>query len=209
MPYANIVWVKVHLNLLDGDDRFLYQITERQQLLYLKMLILAGKTNNATPKNPVFIANAIHYPHGDQELTLDISRLMEVFPKFTQTKHHYIFTNFDKIHNRISEGTPKELPRDTQRGVLDKSREEKIRVDKRETFKPPTLEELKAYQKERKADIDTNRFFNFYESKGWLVGKNKMKDWRAAFRNWEKDKEPKRSNIEHQRTKEYLASLED
>ena len=33
-------------------------------------------------------------------------------------------------------------------------------------------------------EIDVNKFINFYESKGWMVGKNKMKDWKAAVRNW-------------------------
>lgn len=52
-------------------------------------------------------------------------------------------------------------------------------------FVKPTLEEIKAYCTERKNSVDAENFFNFYESKGWLVGKNKMKDWRASVRTWE------------------------
>ena len=52
-------------------------------------------------------------------------------------------------------------------------------------FKPPTLQEVKAYCIERNNDIDPERFIDFYESKGWMVGKNKMKDWKAAVRSWE------------------------
>jgi hypothetical protein len=37
-------------------------------------------------------------------------------------------------------------------------------------------------------DVDGNKFINFYESKGWMVGKNKMKDWKAAIRTWVKPK---------------------
>ena len=35
--------------------------------------------------------------------------------------------------------------------------------------------------------MDADRFVDFYESKGWMVGKNKMKDWRAAVRTWERE----------------------
>jgi predicted phage replisome organizer len=54
------------------------------------------------------------------------------------------------------------------------------------TFKPPTLEEVKAYCKERNNKIDAERWYDFYSSKGWMIGKNKMKDWKAAVRTWEK-----------------------
>lgn len=55
-------------------------------------------------------------------------------------------------------------------------------------FTPPTLEELTSYCKERNNSVDPQRFINFYESKGWMVGKNKMKDWKASVRTWELDK---------------------
>ncbi|BCK01630.1 phage replisome organizer N-terminal domain-containing protein [Anaerocolumna chitinilytica] len=54
-------------------------------------------------------------------------------------------------------------------------------------FTPPTPEEIKSYCIERNNRVDPERFFDFYSSKGWMVGKNKMKDWKAAVRNWEKD----------------------
>ena len=57
-------------------------------------------------------------------------------------------------------------------------------------FVPPTYEEVKAYCDERKNQVDANKFIDFYESKGWMIGKNKMKNWQAAVRTWEqKDKE--------------------
>jgi predicted transcriptional regulator len=52
-------------------------------------------------------------------------------------------------------------------------------------FKPPTVEEVSAYCAERKNDVDPMRFVYFYQSKGWLVGKTKMQDWKAAVRTWE------------------------
>lgn len=54
-------------------------------------------------------------------------------------------------------------------------------------FKPPTLEEVKAYCSERNNGVDAQRFIDFYTSKGWMIGKNPMKDWKAAVRTWEKN----------------------
>lgn len=55
-------------------------------------------------------------------------------------------------------------------------------------FVKPTVDEVKAYCDERSNSIDAEAFVNFYESKGWMVGKNPMKDWRAAVRTWERSR---------------------
>ena len=53
-------------------------------------------------------------------------------------------------------------------------------------FAPPSLDEVKAYCKERGNDVDPERFIDFYASKGWKVGNQTMKDWKACVRTWEK-----------------------
>lgn len=58
-------------------------------------------------------------------------------------------------------------------------------IDIKEKFKKPTLEEVESYCKERKNNVDPERFIDFYESKGWKVGKTPMKDWKACIRTWE------------------------
>lgn len=57
-------------------------------------------------------------------------------------------------------------------------------------FAPPSLEEVKKYCEENKNTINPRGFIDFYESKGWFVGKNKMKSWRAAVRTWESRSSP-------------------
>lgn len=52
-------------------------------------------------------------------------------------------------------------------------------------FVPPTLEEVRSYCRERNNAVDPERFVDFYEAKGWMVGRNKMRDWKAAVRTWE------------------------
>jgi hypothetical protein len=58
---------------------------------------------------------------------------------------------------------------------------------KRTRFVPPTLEEVQAYCKERNNTVDAEHFINYYTSNGWRVGRNKMKDYKAAIRTWEKN----------------------
>lgn len=57
-------------------------------------------------------------------------------------------------------------------------------VKKSSRFSPPTVDDIKSYCEQSGHSVDAQRFFDFYESKGWMVGRNKMKDWRAAVRNW-------------------------
>lgn len=53
-------------------------------------------------------------------------------------------------------------------------------------FQKPSLDEIRAYCISRGNNVDPEQFLNFYESKGWMVGKTPMRDWRAAIRTWEK-----------------------
>jgi hypothetical protein len=69
---------------------------------------------------------------------------------------------------------------------MDKSKNrEKSEPKKR--FQKPSLEELKAYIQEHEYSVDAERFFDYYESNGWKVGKNPMKDWKACVRTWQKN----------------------
>jgi hypothetical protein len=54
-------------------------------------------------------------------------------------------------------------------------------------FKPPSVDEVRAYCRERKNQVDAEKFVDYYTSNGWKVGKNNMKDWKAAVRTWERN----------------------
>lgn len=88
---------------------------------------------------------------------------------------------------------------DGQQNKINKIKEKKEKEnniyngDKSNRFVPPTLEEVQEYCFERGNNVDAETFVDFYSSKGWMVGKNKMKDWKAAVRTWER-KEQKPPN---------------
>ena len=71
---------------------------------------------------------------------------------------------------------------------IEKEKKDKKEVTKR--FAPPSVEEVKEYCDERQNEIDAQAFVDFYESKNWMVGKNKMKDWKACVRTWERRQKP-------------------
>ena len=61
-----------------------------------------------------------------------------------------------------------------------------VSAAKKKRFIKPTLEEIKQYCIERGNKVDAQHFFDYYESNGWRVGKNSMKNWQAAVRTWER-----------------------
>lgn len=68
---------------------------------------------------------------------------------------------------------------------------EKDKKEKAVRFSPPTLDEVITYCQIRGNNVDPEKWYDFYKSKGWMVGSNKMKDWKAAVRTWEKRENPK------------------
>ena len=68
---------------------------------------------------------------------------------------------------------------------IGKDRLGKVSIEDSRRFTPPSVEKVKTYCEERRNGIDPQSFIDFYESKGWMVGSNHMKDWKAAVRTWE------------------------
>ena len=64
-------------------------------------------------------------------------------------------------------------------------------------FKPPTVEEVFNYCNERCNKVDAQNFVDFYSAKDWMMGKNKIKDWKACVRTWEKKSESNNGNGRH------------
>lgn len=94
-------------------------------------------------------------------------------------------TAFKRRDNAVETETETDIKKTTPNGVVEKR------------FSPPTVEQIGEYCAERRNGVDPERFYDYYQSKGWMVGKVKMKDWRAAVRTWERNNlgpdDPKRS----------------
>ncbi len=66
------------------------------------------------------------------------------------------------------------------------SKEGGVGEDDKKIFSKPSVADISAYCQERANKVDPDSFFNFYESKNWMVGKNKMANWKAAVHTWER-----------------------
>lgn len=92
------------------------------------------------------------------------------------------------LHNRYTE-KEKEIEIDIEKETEDSKGETNVSPPPTKTkrFIKPSLDEVKAYCQERQNNVDAERFVNYYEANGWKVGKNSMKDWKAAVRTWERN----------------------
>jgi hypothetical protein len=97
---------------------------------------------------------------------------------------------------RKGEGKPYCLPEGynkNKKNIIINNNRKKVN----KTTIPPSIEEIKQYCQERKNNVDPQGFYDFYQSKGWFVGKNKMKDWQAAIRTWERNDNSNSSNTKN------------
>ena len=132
--------------------------------------------------------------------TLKTSLVLETKRKGIPAKQYFKINELQviKLLNNLSA---------TNLTSINKNKEIKI-INK--LFTIPKISEVESYCLERKNNIEAESFINFYDSKGWMVGKNKMKDWRACIRTWEmreKKKPMKTSKIDSQ-INEYLKGKE-
>ena len=97
----------------------------------------------------------------------------------------------------VSNNSPTEIEKDIE---IDKDTEKEV-CKPQKRFTKPTLDEVKAYCQERNNNVDPEKWYNHYSANGWKVGKNPMKDWKAAVRTWERSDNG--GKPKYQRTADY------
>lgn len=99
--------------------------------------------------------------------------------------------NVAKRYERIQSNTTAYESYQEKEKEKDKEEVKKENTKKERRFVAPTVDEVRAYCTERGNAVDPEAFVDFYTSKGWKVGKDPMKDWKAAVRTWEKNRDRK------------------
>lgn len=85
------------------------------------------------------------------------------------------------------EGQPMDMDEDSLQGNFRATSGQQNKKNKKEKiFTPPSVDDVQAYCAERNNGIDAEAFVDYYISTGWFIGKNKMKNWKAAVRTWER-----------------------
>ena len=182
------------------------------RLLFIGMISNAddegrGRANTNYLKSIIFPYDDIRVAEVDKALS-EISHNTSVVVYEVAHSRYYAFTNWkkwqrvDKPQDSIippfeehSENDSRVIPESVENDSSLKEKKRKEENRKEENIKdahtpsrkkiPPTLEDVQAYCVERNNGVDAQRFIDFYESKGWIVGKTKMKDWQASVRTWE------------------------
>jgi anti-sigma28 factor (negative regulator of flagellin synthesis) len=105
----------------------------------------------------------------------------------TKPKQNQNETKLEPNSNQSgTKAEPKRTKPEPNDNVNDNDNVIKESEEKKPRFYPPTLEELKKYIDDNKYNVDPERFIDYYTANGWTVGKNRMKDWKAAVRNWDR-----------------------
>lgn len=99
-------------------------------------------------------------------------------------------TNVQTNLRQISEKSPPEIEIELEKDIeIEKEihSSAKSTTTKRKRFEKPTLSQITQYCLERNNNVNAEQFYDYYESNGWKVGKNAMKDWKACVRTWERN----------------------
>ena len=164
---------------------------EEAGLLFKTILRYVNDLNPVIPKEIklAFIPIRQDLKRDLKKYEAQVERINRINEERKRKKEEQERNEVDTISHEV-EGVNVNVNDNVNVNVLDKSNiKEKVIKEKSPTsrFIPPTLDEVKNYCDERRNLVNPEHFINFYQSKGWMVGKNKMKDWKAAVRNWEKD----------------------
>lgn len=128
-----------------------------------------------------FWSNSVNARLGKRK-TISESRKLAAIKRWKSTQSQQ--TQCNSNANAMQDISKEKKSKEKESKEYNNIEREKAKTAKR--FCPPTLEEVQSYIQEKGYSIDAEAFIAFYESKGWMVGKNKMKDWRMAVVTWSK-----------------------
>lgn len=127
MPYVNIVWIKLEKRLLN-DYRF-FTMSEKSQLIYIKLLLLCAETTNNVPRKYPVLKALLKTDCSESELNKCLKEIKDNFPKVLILKDFIRIKEFENRCNQVRNRASPRLSQGYPRATLDKIREDKIRKD--------------------------------------------------------------------------------
>ena len=201
-------------------------------VVWIKLVTLAGKTNDGgyiyisegLPYTEEMLSVIMNKPISTIRLALDVFSRLGMTDNDTKGiflinfEKHQSLDKLEKI--KIQNRERKRLQRERQKmlPICDNTvtshadvtechaidiEEDKDKEKDIKKFIKPTLEEVQAYCNQRNKGVDAQKWFDYYTSNGWKVGKNPMKDWKAAIRTWERSGEGARDIGKYKRSFDY------
>ena len=179
--------------ILTSEVRYNENLTPNAKLLYAEITALINMNGECFASNKYF---ADLYGKSKTTISKWVSELVK--EGYVEVKLTYK-EGSKEINNRYIRILKGGIVKNLNTPILKNLKDNNTIVNNNTTYsnKKPSVEEIKQYCLQRNNRIDAEQFFDFYESKNWYVGKNKMKNWQAAIRTWEKRK-TKTSKIDAQ-----------
>lgn len=164
----NPPWIKLHNQLLENYDYTCLPDAAKSHLLGIWML--ASRTDNRIPNNAQWISNKLSATETVNLKLLFDSNFIKI--------HHASNPLADCSDDRTVTVPSEEESRDRGEAETEKSKSR---------FTPPSLQQVSEYCLTRSNQVDPQAFIDHYKTNGWMRGKNKIKDWKACVRTWEKN----------------------
>jgi len=183
-------WIKIHRKFLEWEWFNKSEAVHLFMYMLLKANHKDGKWQGMEVKRGQFISSLGNISNATgisiqtiRTILKKLEKTNEIEVKSTSQFTIVTISKYD-CYQEQNDDTNKPLTNNqqaTNKQLTTNKNEKKERM----LFIVPSLQEVSAYCQERNNNVDSQKFFDFYESKGWMVGKNKMKDWKAAVRTWE------------------------
>ena len=174
--------------VIPANVRYNKTLTPNAKLLYAEITALCNMNGKCTASTKYFCT------------IYEVSRIsVQKWLKILEDKNYIKRVNIYKqgskeletrIITLVNDSSKEKLTNNTNINITNTN----ITYSNKKNFKKPNKIEVKIYCIERQNRVDFESFYDFYESKGWMVGKNKMKDWKAAVRTWERRENKKQSS---------------
>ena len=167
--------------VIPAEVRYSKKLTPNSKLLYAEITALCNMNGKCTASTEYFCR------------LYEVSRVsIQKWLKILEDNNYIKRINIYKLHSKQIEARvitlvnspPKE--KFTDNTNINITNTNLTDSNKKALFKKPTLDEVKNYCILRNNNIDAEAFMDFYESKNFMIGKNKMKDWKACIRTWER-----------------------
>jgi DNA-binding transcriptional MerR regulator len=186
-------WIKIHRKFLDWEWFNKSEAVHLFMYLVLKANHKEGQWQGIDIKKGQFVTS-FGKISSDTGISLQTIRtLSKKFEKTNeiniQTTNKFTTVTLCKYECYQQENEPTNTKLTNEQQTTNKQLTTNKNDKNEKKFIIPTFNDVLEYCMQNNLDVDGVKFINFYESKGWMVGKNKMKDWKAAIRTWVKPKQ--------------------
>ena len=157
-------WIKLYKSLLDDYD--FCRLQDASKLHLVLIWLYAARNKGEVPNDPKFLQNRLSLSKPPDIKTLITNGFL------VRASNMLAACNQDATPETYTQETYKQETEGEKKG------------NGAARFSRPNLQEIREYCEGINSTVNPATFFNWYESNGWKVGKNKMKDWKAAVRGW-------------------------